>query len=113
MGGYADRYTIRNVSRCWAYETAVLLDQPDVPNELPFNDYFEYPMPTILNRRPTSSVYHCRLFSLMSQRRCDALTWAVAHLQRLCSAPMISTVKRLSLCSFALRCVRCDGLAHC
>lgn len=35
-------YTIRNVSRCWAYETAVLLDQPDVPNELPFNDYFEY-----------------------------------------------------------------------
>jgi histone deacetylase 1/2 len=34
-------YTIRNVARCWAYETAVLLDQPDIPNEIPFNDYYE------------------------------------------------------------------------
>ena len=34
-------YTIRNVSRCWAYETSVLLDT-EVPDELPFNEYFEY-----------------------------------------------------------------------
>ena len=34
-------YTIRNVARCWTYETAVALDQ-DIPNELPYNDYFEY-----------------------------------------------------------------------
>jgi histone deacetylase 1/2 len=34
-------YTIRNVARCWAYETAVLLDQPDISNDIPFNDYFE------------------------------------------------------------------------
>merc|ERR1712165_356096 len=34
-------YTIRNVARCWTYETAVTLDQ-DIPNELPYNDYFEY-----------------------------------------------------------------------
>lgn len=38
-------YTIRNVARCWAYETAVLLDQPDIPNEIPFNDYYEYYAP--------------------------------------------------------------------
>lgn len=38
-------YTIRNVARCWAYETAVLLDKPDVPNEIPFNDYYEYYAP--------------------------------------------------------------------
>jgi histone deacetylase 1/2 len=34
-------YTVRNVARCWAYETAVLLDQ-DLPDELPFNDYLTY-----------------------------------------------------------------------
>jgi histone deacetylase 1/2 len=38
-------YTIRNVARCWAYETAVLLDQPDIPNDIPFNDYYEYYAP--------------------------------------------------------------------
>uniref|UniRef100_A0A673C2J4 Histone deacetylase n=1 Tax=Sphaeramia orbicularis TaxID=375764 RepID=A0A673C2J4_9TELE len=34
-------YTIRNVARCWTYETAVALDAT-IPNELPYNDYFEY-----------------------------------------------------------------------
>ncbi|XP_055720596.1 histone deacetylase 1-like [Salvelinus fontinalis] len=34
-------YTIRNVARCWTYETAVALDSA-IPNELPYNDYFEY-----------------------------------------------------------------------
>eukprot|EP00045_Choanoeca_perplexa_P002256 m.23630 g.23630 ORF g.23630 m.23630 type:complete len:515 (-) comp11412_c0_seq1:67-1611(-) len=34
-------YTIRNVARCWTYETAVALNT-DIDDELPFNDYFEY-----------------------------------------------------------------------
>jgi histone deacetylase 1/2 len=34
-------YTLRNVSRCWTYETSVLLGTP-VPNELPVNDYYPY-----------------------------------------------------------------------
>ena len=34
-------YTIRNVSRLWAYETSVILDTP-IRDELPFNEYFEY-----------------------------------------------------------------------
>lgn len=34
-------YTIRNVSRCWTYETAVALGA-EIANELPYNDYFEY-----------------------------------------------------------------------
>lgn len=34
-------YTIRNVSRCWAFETATLLDTP-IPDEIPRNDYFDY-----------------------------------------------------------------------
>lgn len=34
-------YTIRNVARCWTYETAVILDQ-EISNDLPFNDYLHY-----------------------------------------------------------------------
>jgi len=34
-------YTIRNVARCWTYETSRALDT-EVDDELPFNDYFEY-----------------------------------------------------------------------
>lgn len=34
-------YTIRNVARCWTYETSVALEH-EIPNELPYNDYFEY-----------------------------------------------------------------------
>lgn len=34
-------YTIRNVARCWTYETSIALAS-DVANELPYNDYFEY-----------------------------------------------------------------------
>lgn len=34
-------YTIRNVARCWTYETSVALNC-DIANELPYNDYFEY-----------------------------------------------------------------------
>lgn len=34
-------YTVRNVSRCWAYETAVLLDEK-LPEEIPHNEYYEY-----------------------------------------------------------------------
>lgn len=34
-------YTMRNVARCWAYETSLCLDLP-IPEELPYNDYFEY-----------------------------------------------------------------------
>ncbi|KAL6729755.1 hypothetical protein Aduo_000783 [Ancylostoma duodenale] len=34
-------YTIRNVSRCWTYETSVAVDT-EIANELPYNDYFEY-----------------------------------------------------------------------
>jgi len=36
-------YTMRNVARCWTYETAVLLNQHrNVANKLPFNEYYEY-----------------------------------------------------------------------
>jgi hypothetical protein len=34
-------YTIRNVSRCWTYETSVLLGQT-LSNTIPFNDSYEF-----------------------------------------------------------------------
>ncbi|KAL8936401.1 MAG: hypothetical protein Q9211_004210 [Gyalolechia sp. 1 TL-2023] len=37
-------YTMRNVSRTWAYETGLLVNQ-SMNTELPFNDYYEYYAP--------------------------------------------------------------------
>jgi histone deacetylase 1/2 len=34
-------YTVRNVSRCWTYETSVALGV-EIANDLPLNEYFEY-----------------------------------------------------------------------
>mmetsp|Transcript_5354 Transcript_5354/g.15737 ORF Transcript_5354/g.15737 Transcript_5354/m.15737 type:complete len:454 (-) Transcript_5354:95-1456(-) len=70
-------YTIRNVARCWTYETAVLLDQPAVADEIPFNDYYEYYGPDYklhltpapmenLNTRDTLD--HCRTMILENLR---------------------------------------------
>lgn len=49
-------YTIRNVARCWAYETSVLLEEP-IDNNIPFNDYYEYYAPDFeLHLKPDSSM---------------------------------------------------------
>lgn len=34
-------YTLRNVARCWTYETSLLVDEP-ISNELPYTEYLEY-----------------------------------------------------------------------
>jgi len=34
-------YNIRNVSRCWAHETGLLLDE-QLSDNIPYNDFFEY-----------------------------------------------------------------------
>ncbi len=34
-------YTVRNVARCWAYETGVVLGTP-LPDEIPQNEFYEY-----------------------------------------------------------------------
>lgn len=34
-------YTVRNVARCWAFETGIALNQK-MPDELPYNNYYEY-----------------------------------------------------------------------
>lgn len=51
-------YTMRNVARCWCYETAVAVGvEPD--NKLPYNEYFEYFGPDYtLHVRPTAVENH-------------------------------------------------------
>ncbi|CAE7389932.1 HDAC1 [Symbiodinium microadriaticum] len=48
-------YTLRNVPRCWAYETSVILDTP-VKDALPYNDYFEYFAPDYKLHLPVSNM---------------------------------------------------------
>lgn len=40
-------YTVRNVARCWAYETSIAVDEP-LNIELPDNEYLEYYSPDFL-----------------------------------------------------------------
>lgn len=48
-------YTIRNVSRCWAYETARLLDQ-QVSDDVPFDEYSDYYSPDYKLHVPVSNM---------------------------------------------------------
>ena len=48
-------YTLRNVPRCWTYETSVLTGEP-VEDELPFSDYFEYFGPDYRIHLPVSNM---------------------------------------------------------
>ena len=49
-------YTVRNVARCWTYETSVLIDE-DIPNDIPYNgkkDIFCHYYLTRAGNSPTS-----------------------------------------------------------
>lgn len=48
-------YTLRNVPRCWAYETAVVLDTP-IKDAMPYNDYFDYFAPDYKLHLPVSNM---------------------------------------------------------
>jgi histone deacetylase 1/2 len=48
-------YTLRNVSRCWAYETSVMTGV-EIPNEIPDNDYRIYFAPEFKIHMPVSNM---------------------------------------------------------
>lgn len=48
-------YSIKNVSRCWAYETAIAANV-EITSELPFTDYHEYYSPTFSLEVPTNNM---------------------------------------------------------
>eukprot|EP01084_Bolivina_argentea_P098006 176171_1 len=57
-------YTIRNVSRCWCYETSICCNQ-QLNNKLPYNEYYEYFAPDyILSTMPTNMVNYNTLNDL-------------------------------------------------
>ena len=45
-------YTIRNVARCWTYETSVVLGE-EIADELPYNDYYAYYAPGFIRGEPS------------------------------------------------------------
>ncbi|KRX72572.1 Histone deacetylase Rpd3 [Trichinella sp. T6] len=48
-------YTVRNVARCWTYETSVAIGT-EISNDLPYNDYFEYFGPDFKLHIPPSAI---------------------------------------------------------
>lgn len=51
-----NRYTIKNVSRTWSYETAVLLKK-EVSDEIPYNNFIEWYAPTYkLHLEPSATL---------------------------------------------------------
>jgi len=49
-------YTLRNVARCWTYETSICCNQ-ELKNKLPYNEYYEYFAPDYtLSTLPTNMV---------------------------------------------------------
>ena len=68
-------YTKHNVARCWAAETAVLVDQP-IAEELPHNAYYEYYAPGYRCATPDQD-------AVLLAMECKCLVCAV----HLCCAP--------------------------
>jgi len=48
-------YTVRNVARCWAYETARLVNE-DIPNSVPWHEYSDYYHPEHKLHVPVSNM---------------------------------------------------------
>jgi len=66
--------TLRNVPRCWAYETAVVLGEENtIKDELPFNDYFEYFGPDLRLHLPVSNMENLNSPQELEQKKIQLL----------------------------------------
>ncbi|VEU44453.1 unnamed protein product [Pseudo-nitzschia multistriata] len=65
-------YTLRNVPRCWTYETAVLTGE-DIKDELPFNDYWEYFGPNYKLHLPVSNMKNANTKESLEQTKGEVL----------------------------------------
>jgi histone deacetylase 1/2 len=81
-------YTIRNVARCWAYETAVLLDE-EPSNAIPYNDYFEYFSPDYALHLQPSAIENQNTREYLEKHRNHLLE----NLRQLRSAPSVQMQK--------------------
>jgi len=77
-------YTIRNVARCWTYETAVLLNK-DVKDDLPYNDYFEYFGPDFSLHIPPSNMENQNSYEYLEKHKIQLLE----NLSKIKGAPSV------------------------
>ena len=78
-------YTIRNVARCWTYETAVVLGE-EPSNDLPYNDYYGYYQPDFSLHFPVSSTME----NLNTRQYTDGVRQQVLeNLRMLSAAPSV------------------------
>ncbi len=77
-------YTVKNVSRCWTYETSVLLNMP-IKNELPFNDYITYFEPDFKLMIPHGSMENQNSYEYLQ----NTTNTILENLSKLKSAPSV------------------------
>lgn len=77
-------YTIRNVSRCWTYETSVILGA-DISDDLPYNDYYDYYAPDHKLHYETSSMANENIPENLEKIK----TKVFEHLKQLQPAPNV------------------------
>ncbi|KAK3241677.1 hypothetical protein CYMTET_48582 [Cymbomonas tetramitiformis] len=82
-------YTIRNVSRCWAYETGLLLDQP-LDDKMPTNPYYEYYGPDFRLHIQPSNMENQNSKEYLDKVRCKMLE-NLRHLDPVPSVQMHET----------------------
>jgi len=77
-------YTIRNVARCWTYETAVLLNK-DIKDDMPYNDYFEYFGPDFSLHIPPSNMENQNSYEYLEKHKIQLLE----NLSKIKGAPSV------------------------
>lgn len=77
-------YTIRNVSRCWTYETAVVLGE-EISDDLPYNDYYDYYGPDYKLHIQPSSMENLNLNDTLEKLKSKIFE----HLKQLAPAPNV------------------------
>jgi histone deacetylase 1/2 len=82
-------YTIKNVARCWTYETALLLEE-EIKNNLPYNDYLEYYGPDYRLHIEPNNMKNLNERSVLDATLAQLLT----NLRNIEGAPSVAQFKR-------------------
>ena len=72
-------YTIRNVSRCWAYETACLIGQ-EVSDDMPWHEYVDYYAPDFKLHTPVSNMQNHNTRETLDKKTASLLQ-QLSHLE--------------------------------
>lgn len=73
-------YTIRNVARCWAYETALCIGGSPLAEEIPFNDYHDYYGPDYTITVPSNNMTNLNTPPFLNKLR-ERIIDTMRHLQ--------------------------------